>query len=203
MFNEDDRGSFIKRVYFLLRTQFHYSLFFKKKFAFIKSMPRVWGIWNVVVHGPNISLGENVVISSADGYRTTISTIKMAGHEGRIAVGNNVLIMNGVRISSAASIEIGDGSMLANRCYLTDADWHDIYDRTKPVGRAAPIVLGKGVWIGDSAIVLKGVRIGENSIIGAGSVVRSDIPANVIAAGNPAAVVKKIDGSKVKLAGSS
>ena len=53
--------------------------------------------------------------------------------------------------------------------------------------------IGNNVWIGDSAIVCKGVRIGENSIIGAGSVVVRDIPANAIAAGNPASVLKYLD----------
>ena len=53
--------------------------------------------------------------------------------------------------------------------------------------------LERNVWIGDGVIVCKGVRIGENSVIGAGSVVTKDIPANVIAAGNPAKPVKSLD----------
>jgi len=83
--------------------------------------------------------------------------------------------------------------MLAAGCYLTDSDWHDIYDRTKAVGTSKPIHLENNVWIGDSAIICKGVRIGANSVIGAGAVVASDIPANSIAAGNPAVVVKNLD----------
>ena len=57
-----------------------------------------------------------------------------------------------------------------------------------------------GVWVGDSAIICKGVTIGENSIIGAGSVVAKNIRANVIAAGNPVKVLKKLDPGKVRTA---
>jgi len=105
--------------------------------------------------------------------------------------------MSGARISSASEIIIGDDCMLANFCYIMDADWHDIYDRTSSPGKSAPVVLEKGVWIGDSAIVCKGVRIGENSIVGAGSVVRKDVPANVVVIGNPAQIVKKLDPEKI------
>jgi serine acetyltransferase len=61
------------------------------------------------------------------------------------------------------------------------------------VGNTVPVRIEKNVWIGDSAIVCKGVRIGKNSIIGAGSVVSRDIPENVIAVGNPAVAVKDLD----------
>ena len=59
-----------------------------------------------------------------------------------------------------------------------------------------PVTLGNNVWIGDGAKVCKGVTIGDNSVIGAGSIVTSDIPANSIAAGNPARVIKPLDPSQ-------
>ena len=86
--------------------------------------------------------------------------------------------------------------MFASSAYVTDADWHDIYDRSRPIGNRAPVVLGDNVWIGDSAIVCKGVSIGENSVIGAGAVVAGNIPANVIAAGNPARIIRELDPEK-------
>ena len=85
--------------------------------------------------------------------------------------------------------------MLAASAYITDADWHDIYDRSRPIGNRAPVVLGENVWVGDGAAVCKGVTIGNNSVIGAGAVVARDIPANSIAVGNPARVVKELDPS--------
>jgi len=159
----------------------------------------VWGIWNVVVYGPNISLGNNVVIVGANGYRTNLTTVANSEGNGKIKIGDRVLVMNGVRVSSATEIIIGDDCMLANMCYLTDADWHDIHDRTSSPGKTSPIVLERGAWIGDSAIVCKGVTVGENSIVGAGSVVRRDVPPNTIVMGNPAKVVKEIDPDRVVL----
>jgi acetyltransferase-like isoleucine patch superfamily enzyme len=196
MFN-DEKTSFLKKMYFLIRTEFNYKYFFKNKFSSIKGKPMVWGIWNVIIYGPNISLGKNVVIVGGTGYKTTITTVKKDKKAGRVKIGDNVLVMNGVRISSATEVIIGNDCMLANFCYLTDSDWHDIYDRTSSPGRSGPIILEDGVWIGDSAIICKGVHIGKNSIIGAGSVVRKDIPANVVAIGNPVKIVKKLDPERI------
>ena len=82
--------------------------------------------------------------------------------------------------------------MLASGAYITDSDWHGIYNRMD-FGASAPVILKNNVWVGDQAMICKGVTVGENSIIGAGAVVVSDIPANTVAAGNPARVVKELD----------
>ncbi len=197
MFNDKDKPSFLKRLYFQLRSDFVYKYSFSKKFASIAGRPLVWGMWNVIVYGPNIHIGKNVVMVGANGSNTNLTTVCYNGYEGSIKIGDNVLVMNGVRISSASEVIIGDDCMLANFCYLTDADWHDVYDRRSSPGKTAPIILEKGVWIGDSAIICKGVRIGENSIVGAGSVVRKDIPPNTVVIGNPAQAVKTLDPGKV------
>ena len=94
---------------------------------------------------------------------------------------------------AAESIVIGDACMIAHGAYISDADWHGIYDRAEPVGTTKPVIMEDNVWIGDSAIICKGVTIGKNSIIGAGAVVTKDVPANSIYAGNPAKLVKELD----------
>ena len=99
----------------------------------------------------------------------------------------------GVRIMAAEKIEIGDACMIAHGAYISDADWHGIYDRAKPVGTTKPVIIKENVWIGDSAIICKGVTIGKNSIIGAGSVVTKDVDDNCVYAGNPAKFIKKLD----------
>ena len=86
--------------------------------------------------------------------------------------------------------------MMAQNASITDSDWHDIYDRSLPIGNTAAVKIGDNVWIGENASVNKGVTIGNNAIIGAGSIVLKDIPANAIAAGNPAAVLKYLDPEK-------
>ncbi|WP_221628021.1 acyltransferase [Teredinibacter franksiae] len=70
------------------------------------------------------------------------------------------------------------------------------YNRVRPFRCTKPVTLKENVWIGQRAIIGKGVTIGENSIIGAGAVVTKSIPANTIAAGNPAKIVKEINPNK-------
>jgi len=70
--------------------------------------------------------------------------------------------------------------MIAHGAYISDADWHGIYDRAEPVGKTKPIKFEDNVWIGDSAIICKGVTIGKNSIIGAGAVVTKNVPENSV-----------------------
>ena len=154
--------------------------------------------WNLDIHGPNIHLGRAVHVITARDRKVQLTVWCHDEHQGRINIGDYALLCPGVRIDSACHIDIGSNTMIAAGAYLTDADWHDIYDRTKPIGHAHKISLQDNVWIGDSAIICKGVSIGSNSVIGAGSIVTRDIPPNVIAAGNPAEVVKDLD-STIKL----
>lgn len=151
----------------------------------------VFGPQNVEVTGNDVRLGNHVhMMAKPDAPIRFTSYAEPGGH---IEVGDYTIILPGVRIASALSIKIGRNCMFAGHSYVSDADWHDIYDRSKPIGKTAPVILEENVWIGDSAIVCKGVRIGENTVIGAGSVVAGDIPANVIAAGNPARVIRELD----------
>jgi len=101
---------------------------------------------------------------------------------------------SGTVISAAESIEIGAGTICGGNVTITDTDWHPVDPMTRRSGRgrSAPIKLGCNVWVGLNAIILKGVTIGDNSIISAGSVVTSDIPSDVIASGHPAKVIKSL-----------
>ena len=149
--------------------------------------------WFLKVRGRNIRLGRCVHVIAAQDRHVSLTTWEHEDRVGRIDIGDYALICPGVRLDSACHIEVGSNSMIAAGAYLTDADWHDVYDRTRIIGSHGKVTLEDNVWIGDGAIVCKGVTIGANSVIGAGSVVRRDIPANVIAAGNPAAVVRPLD----------
>jgi acetyltransferase-like isoleucine patch superfamily enzyme len=148
--------------------------------------------WHVELFGGPIAIGRYVTLIATPDKKVRLSVWPQEAGHGSITIGDYALICPGVRISSAESIVIEDNCMLANGAYLTDADWHGIYDRVS-LGQARPIHLAKNVWVGDSAIVCKGVSIGENSIIGAGAIVVEDVPPNCIAAGNPAQVVRHLD----------
>lgn len=152
--------------------------------------------WYLKVHGANIRIGKSPHIITARDRRVSLTTWQYGDDAGHIDIGDYCLLCPGVRLDSACRIDVGSNTMFASSAYVTDADWHDIYDRSRPIGNTSPVVLGDNVWVGDSAIVCKGVTIGENSVIGAGAVVASDIPANVIAAGNPARVIKPLDPEK-------
>jgi len=149
--------------------------------------------WHLKLHGPNITLGRCVHVVTAADRQVRLTTWEHADGVGRIDVGDYALLCPGVRIDSACRVTVGANSMIAAGAYLTDADWHDVYDRTRVIGAHGPIVLEDNVWIGDGAIVCKGVTVGANSVVGAGSVVTRDIPANTVAAGNPATVVRALD----------
>ena len=149
--------------------------------------------WNIDIHGAHIKAGNNLHVITAKDRRVSFSTWHFASHQGHIMLGDNCLICPGVRLDSASRIIIGDNCMLAAGSYITDADWHDIYDRTQIVGRTRPVRLHNNVWIGDGATLCKGVTIGANAVVGAGAVVASDVAANTIVAGNPARVLKQLN----------
>jgi acetyltransferase-like isoleucine patch superfamily enzyme len=149
--------------------------------------------WHVEVFGGPVELGAYSTVIAAPDKKVRLTVWSDLAGGGRIAIGPYALICPGVRISAARSIVIGESCMLAQGVLLTDADWHGLYDRSEPIGRTAPLTVGNNVWIGDSAILCKGVRIGDNAVIGAGSVVRGEIPANGRGRGQSAVVLRMLD----------
>ena len=149
--------------------------------------------WYVEVFGGPIRLGDYATVIATADARVRLTVWTPMGQEGSIIMGNYCLICPGVRISAGKEIAIGDSCMLANGVFITDSDWHGVYDRSLPVGKSVPVSIENNVWVGDSALICKGVKIGRNSIVGAGSVVVRDIPENAIAAGNPATVIKYLE----------
>ena len=112
-----------------------------------------------------------------------------------IKIGNNSGFSGSV-IGAANSITIGNDVLSGANVLITDFDWHPIDPikrHTSEGVKNAPVVIGNNVWLGINSVVLKGVTIGDNTVIGANSLVVSDIPANVIAAGNPCKVLKNLE----------
>ncbi|MEW4371264.1 DapH/DapD/GlmU-related protein [Paenibacillus kandeliae] len=154
------------------------------------------------VPGSSITIGRNSILCSDDysnpiglNHRTVIRTLSSGA---TIQIGDDVGI-SGASICAASSVTIGSEVMLGVNVQISDTDFHPI----KPDGRrfnknvadvgTSPTVIEDNVWVGANSIVLKGVTIGKNSIIGAGSIVSGSIPANCIAAGVPAKVIKRLD----------
>lgn len=130
------------------------------------------------------------------GKNTDIRTPINGVNLGKVKVGNNVVIMNGSLMMASGRITIEDNTMLAANVQLISNN-HDLDERA--IITCLPIHIKKNCWIGAGATILRGVTIGENSVVGAGSVVTKDVPDNVIVAGNPAKVIKKLTGVVIKI----
>jgi acetyltransferase-like isoleucine patch superfamily enzyme len=129
------------------------------------------------------------------------------GENGRCTIGDFTLL-NGALIMAEEKIDIGSHCLVSWNVGIADSDFHPLEpaqrmidaqalapffkDRPpRPKLETAPVKISDNVWIGMNAVILKGVTIGENSVVAAGSVVTKDVPANTVVAGNPAIAVKK------------
>lgn len=145
------------------------------------------------IHGKQIFAGNFLHLVSHPTRPVRLTTWSSRQGQGSIEIGDYCLIAPGVEITAAKSIRIGSNCMIAAECSINDCDWHGLYNRTRPFRCTESVTLGDNVWLGARVTVCKGVTIGDNSVIGAGAVVASDIPANVVAVGNPARVIKQLN----------
>ncbi|MBU3142622.1 acyltransferase [Clostridium sp. CF012] len=147
-----------------------------------------------------LSLGNNCTIKS-DFLSNLVGlyqrTIIVAREGGKIHIGNNVGI-SGATIYSKQSIQIGDYTNIGGNVKILDHDFHPIEAEARKMNNMSmvakkAIVIGENVFIGCNSLILKGSEIGDNSVVGAGSVVSGKFPENVIIAGNPARIIKRLD----------
>jgi len=113
-----------------------------------------------------------------------------------IRIGDNCGITGG-SIIAAEQINIGDRVLIGGNCLITDTDFHPLDKSARFLDpkniTSKPVIIADDVFIGTQSILLKGTEIGAGSIIGAGSVVSGKIPPKVVAAGNPAVIIRKLD----------
>jgi acetyltransferase-like isoleucine patch superfamily enzyme len=114
-----------------------------------------------------------------------ISTQKEKAH---IEIGNNCGF-SGTVIGCFKRITIGNNVKCGANTLITDSNWHPEDPRSS---EPSDVVIGNNVWLGVNSVVLKGVTIGDNTVIGANSVVVKDIPANMVAAGNPCKIIRSL-----------
>ena len=139
-------------------------------------------------------------LTTGVGCRLEAFTVNDDKHK-RIVFGNNVQINDYVHISAIEKVDIGDNVLMASHVYISDNS-HGQYKGVEgdtapsvpPIKRpyfVAPVKIGNNVWLGEGVIVMPGVTIGDGCVIGAHSIVNKDIPANTVAVGSPAKIVKK------------
>lgn len=146
-----------------------------------------------LARGSRIRIGDGVVIASAT-RATALAchrpcTLRTLNAGAELIVDRNVE-MSAVAICSAKSIRIGEGTIFGAGAMVFDTDFHHPrgeweWDSDAATG-ARSVVIGRGVFVGASAIILKGVNIGDRAIIGSGAVVTKDVPPRHLAVGNPA-----------------
>jgi acetyltransferase-like isoleucine patch superfamily enzyme len=151
---------------------------------------------------PNLELGDGVMfvgrlrLKSGTrlvlGDRVRVRKLVRVNGGGTVRVGSDTLL-NGCWIIAAREVTIGDRCLISN-AGIMDNDFHNLppalrHDPPNELTRA-PVTIGDNVWVGASALVLKGVHIGHDSAVGAAAVVRDDVPERCVVSGNPAQVVK-------------
>ena len=142
-----------------------------------------------------LSVGDDVVM---DGKSSILFAARYAIAP-RLSIGEGTFVGHNCTFAIADSVQIGRRCLLSTDVCFRDYDGHPINAADRAAGLHAdndavlPIQIGDNVWIGMRAIILKGVTIGNNSIVGAGAVVTKDVPANAVVAGNPAKLVKHLD----------
>ena len=182
-----------------------------KKIVFVKC--RIWKynilsecqyvIGNPIKNQPLLLTGKGKISFGSNckfGYKespqfyATYTYVEARNPDAKIVFGNNNYFNNNCSIEAIHSIEFGNDVLVGVNCSFIDNDGHNLAvdNRKKGIPNSAPIKIGNNVFIGDNVTILKGVIIGDNAVIGNGSIVTKSIPSNVIAAGNPANVIKEL-----------
>lgn len=108
-----------------------------------------------------------------------------------ISLGARIFINSGCRFQDQGGITIGDDCLVGHNAVIATLQ-HDLHPARRGDLHPAPVVIGRNVWLGANVTVLPGVTIGEDAVIGAGSVVTRDVPAGCVAVGSPARVVRRV-----------
>lgn len=185
-------------IYIYVVSLYTLALAFTKGVKF-GNLPKCWGMpylfrypYSKIIIGRNFKVNSSFKSNNIGMYSR--SRITTNDKYAEVIIGDNVGI-SATTISSFSKIVIGENTLIGGNVLITDSDWHAIEPEFRTDGkkvRNSPVIIGKNVFIGTRSIILKGVTIGDNSVIGAGSVVTGNIPANVIAAGNPCVVIKSL-----------
>lgn len=173
------RGWWYRFKFFVSGQRFHAGKWF-----------RVYGQFNVTGPG-QVLFGDNCLVISNAIKPVCIRTFT---YDAAVMMGDHAGL-NGTSIQCVKQVSVGRLSNIAD-AYITDSSAHSLNKRrrmeTVENVSTSPVIIGENVWISVQVVILDGVTIGDNTVIGACSLVRKDVPANVFAAGNPLAIISDI-----------
>jgi maltose O-acetyltransferase len=148
---------------------------------------RLWG-------RPSIKNAGILIIGDRARLVSTVATLELGtGSQGRLEIGESAFINYGCSIAANELIRIGARCSIGTYVIIMDNDFHRLEpERRDEPSDTAPIVLEENVWLGARVIVMRGVTIGEGSVIGAGAVVTRSVPPRSLAVGVPARVIRQL-----------
>lgn len=152
------------------------------------------GKYTTVSNTRIVIMGSNNSITLGNGCGFESGVLWIEGSNNQIILGDRVKVINAsfAAIEDNQSIRVGDDSLFSYNVEIRTSDSHSIIDleSNKRLNIPQSIEIGKHVWIGSKVTLLKGVHIGDNSIVGTGSIVTKDVPSNSLATGIPAKIIK-------------
>lgn len=141
--------------------------------------------WPAVANHGQMTIGERVRLVSTV---AKLELVTLPG--GHLEIGNNVFVNYGSSLVASKHVKIGNDCLIGTHVMVMDCDFHRVEDkRWDTVGY--PVILEDRVWLGNRSIVLKGVTVGHDAVVAAGSVVTRDVPPRTVVAGVPARVVRE------------
>lgn len=144
----------------------------------------LWGRPKVVNRG-RMTFGDRVRLVS------DVATLELVSLEGgHLEIGENVFINYGSSLVAASHVVVGNDCLIGTHVIVMDCDFHCVEDKSWDT-TGKPITLEDRVWLGNRSIILKGITVGHDAVVAAGSVVTKDVPARTVVAGNPARVVRE------------
>ncbi len=139
----------------------------------------------IIQGGRNVKVGAGLRMKNLQ-HRVLI----VCSGQGRLVIGDHVLLNQGVNITATVHVSIGDNTQIGDMTCIYDTSFHSVDEKDAVV--PAPVHIGRNVWLARNVIVMPGVRIGDHSVVAAGSVVTQSIPAKTLAAGAPARFVRDV-----------